>query len=58
MDVYPATKNFMNKFVKCFSWENEGIISHQFVLPGYVKTKSSGLKARLFVCPTPVDYVR
>ena len=58
MDVYPATKNFMNNFVKCFSRENEGIIDHQLVLPGYVETKLSGVNARFFVCPTPADYVR
>ena len=31
---------------------------HQLVLPGYVETKSSGVKARFFVCPTSEDYVK
>ena len=57
-NVYPATKIFMNKFVKCFSYENEGIIDHQLVLPGYVETKLSKAKARFFICPTAEDYVR
>ena len=57
-NVYAATKIFMNKFVKCFSYENEGIIDHQLVLPGYVETKLSKVKTRFFVCPTAEDYVR
>ena len=57
-NVYPATKIFMNKFVKCFSYENEGIIDHQLVLPGYVETKLSKAKATFFICPTAEDYVR
>ena len=57
-NVYAATKIFMNKFIKCFSYENEGIIDHQVVLPGYVETKLSKVKARFFVCPTAEDYVR
>ena len=57
-NVYAATKIFMNKFIKCFSYENEGIIDHQLVLPGYVETKLSKVKARFFVCPTAEDYVR
>ena len=58
IDVYPASKMFINKFVKCLSYENEGIIDHQVVLPGYVESKLSGAKARFFVCPTAEDFVR
>ena len=57
-DVYPASKMFMNKFVKCLSYENEGIIDHQVVLPGYVESKLSGVKARFFVCPTAENFVQ
>ena len=56
--VYKATKIFMNKFVKCLSYENEGIIDHQVLVPGFVETKLSSMKARFFVCPTAEDYVR
>ena len=56
--VYCATKTFMNKFVKCLSYENEGIIDHQVLVPGFVETKLSSMKARFFVCPTAEDYVR
>ena len=56
--VYKATKIFMNKFVKCLSYENEGIIDHQVIVPGFVETKLSNMKARFFLCPTAEDYVR
>ena len=57
-NVYFATKTFMNKYVKCFSYENEGIIDHQLVLPGYVESKMSKRKASFFFCPTAEDFVR
>ena len=56
--VYGSTKIFMNKFVKCLSYENEQIIGHQLVMPGFVETKLSRVKARFFICPTAEDYVR
>ena len=58
MVVYKATKIFMNKFVKCLSYENEGIIDHQLLVPGLVETKLSNMKATFFVCPTAEDYVK
>ena len=58
MIVYKATKIFMNKFVKCLSYENEGIIDHQVLVPGYVETKLSKVKAMFFICPTPENYVK
>ena len=48
----------MNKFVKCLSYENEGIIDHQVLVPGLVETKLSKMKAAFFVCPTAEDYVK
>ena len=58
MVVYKATKIFMNKFVKCLSYENEGIIDHQVLVPGLVETKLSKMKAAFFVSPTAEDYVK
>ena len=58
MVVYKATKIFMNKFVKCLSYENEGIIDHQVLVPGLVETKLSKMKATFFVCPTAEGYVK
>ena len=58
MIVYRATKMFMNKFVKCLSYENEGVIDHQVLVPSYVETKLSKVKAMFFICPTPENYVR
>ena len=58
MIVYRATKIFMNKFVKCLSYENEGVIDHQVLVPSYVETKLSKVKAMFFICPTPENYVR
>ena len=49
MIVYRATKMFMNKFVKCLSYENEGIIDRQVLVPGYVETKLSKVKAENYV---------
>ena len=57
-NVYFATKIFMSKFVRCFSYENEGIIDHQLVLPSYVESKMSKQKASFFLCPTAKDFVR
>ena len=57
-DAYPASKMFINKFVKCLSYENESIIDHQVVLPGYVESKLSGVKAKFFLCPTAENFVQ
>ena len=56
-NVYIPTKLFIQKFVRSLQLENNGIIDHQLVIPGYVSTKLLNKKPG-FGIPTAKDFVR